>query len=102
MYIKGYISGRAKYDYRLFGAKVADMMDKDAVKDLIDEFKSGLIAKATNGDISEKDYKRFRDTLLNIQELKTAFHSLLRVITQQAILEVICKRIILIMPIDEH
>ena len=72
LYIKGYISGRAKYDYRLFGAKVADMMDKDAVKDLIDEFKSGLIAKATNGDISEKDYKRFRDTLLNIQELKNS------------------------------
>ena len=49
---------------------MADMMDKNAIIDLIDEFKSGLLAKATNGDISEKDYKRFRDTLMKVPELK--------------------------------
>ena len=49
---------------------MADMMDKNAIIDLIDGFKSGLLAKATNGDISEKDYKRCRDTLMKVPELK--------------------------------
>ena len=61
LYIKEYISGREVYDYRFYGVDVADKMDKNAIRDLIDEFKSGLIAKATNGDMSEKDYKRCRD-----------------------------------------
>lgn len=70
LYVKQYISGRAVYGYRLCGADVADMMDKNAIIDLVDEFKSGLLAKATNGDISEKDYKRCRDTLMKVPELK--------------------------------
>lgn len=70
LFIKEYISGRAVYDYRLFGVDVANMMDSRSIIDLIDEFKSGLIAKATNGDISEKDYKRCRDTLMNVPALK--------------------------------
>lgn len=70
LYVKQYISGRAKYDYRLCGADVADMMDKNAIIDLIDEFKSGLLAKATSGDMSEKDYQRCRDTLIKVPELK--------------------------------
>lgn len=70
LYVKQCISGRAVYGYRLCGADVADMMDKNAIIDLIDEFKSGLLAKATNGDISEKDYKRCRDTLMKVPELK--------------------------------
>ncbi len=70
LYIKEYVSGREVYDYRFYGADVADKMDKNAIRDLIDEFKSGLIAKATNGDMSEKDYKRCRDTLMQVPELK--------------------------------
>lgn len=70
LYVKQYISGRAEYGYRLYGADVADMMEKEAIRDLIDEFKSGLIAKATDGDIAEKEYKRCRDTLMNVPELK--------------------------------
>ena len=50
---------------------MADKMDKNAIRDLIDEFKSDLIAKATNGDMLEKDYKRCRDILMQIPELKT-------------------------------
>lgn len=71
LYIKEYISGREVYDYRLYGVDVADKMDKNAIRDLIDEFKSDLIAKATNGDMLEKDYKRCRDILMQIPELKT-------------------------------
>ncbi len=70
LYVKEYISGRELYSYRLFGADVADKMDKNAIIDLIDEFKSGLIAKATNGEMSEKDYKRCRDILMRVPELK--------------------------------
>ena len=40
LYVKQRISGRAEYGYRLCGEDVADMMDKDAIKDLSDEFKS--------------------------------------------------------------
>ena len=47
LYIKEYISGREVYDYRFYGVDVADKMDKNAIRDLIDEFKSGLIAKAS-------------------------------------------------------
>lgn len=71
LYIKEYISGREVYDYRFYGVDVADKMDKNAIRDLIDEFKSGLIAKATNGDMSEKDYKRCRDILMQVPELKS-------------------------------
>lgn len=71
LYVKQYISGRAEYGYRLCGADVADMMDKSAIIDLIDEFKSGLLAKATNGDMLEKDYKRCRDILMKVPELKS-------------------------------
>ena len=70
LYIEQYISGRAIYSYRLYGVDVADMMDKNAIIDLIDEFKSGLIAKATSGDMPEKDYKRCRDILMQVPELK--------------------------------
>lgn len=71
LYVCGYISGREKYGYRIYGVDVADKMDKNAIRDLIDEFKSGLIAKATNGDMSEKDYKRCRDILMQVPELKS-------------------------------
>ena len=70
LYIKEYISGRNVYGYRFYGVDVADKMDKDAIRDLIDEFKSGLIAKATDGDMLEKDYKRCRDILMQVPELK--------------------------------
>lgn len=70
LYIKQYVSGHAVYGYRLCGADVAELMEKNAVIDLIDEFKSGLLAKATNGDMDEKDYKRCRDTLMKVPELK--------------------------------
>lgn len=70
LYIKEYVSGRAVYAYRLCGAEVAVLMDNNAIIDLIDEFKSGLIAKATDGNIDEKEYKRCRDTLLQIPQLK--------------------------------
>lgn len=70
LYIKQYVSGHAVYGYRLCGADVAELMEKNVVIDLIDEFKSGLLAKATNGDMDEKDYKRCRDTLMKVPELK--------------------------------
>lgn len=70
LYVKQRISGRAEYGYRLCGVDVVEMMEKDAIKDLVDEFKSGLIAKATNGDIDEKEYKRCRDILMKVPELK--------------------------------
>ena len=78
LYVKQYISGRAVYSYRLCGADVADMMEKNAILDLIDEFKSGLLAKATNGDISDKDYKRCRDILMNVPGLKANIPSFIR------------------------
>lgn len=33
-------------------------MDRKNVLDLIDEFKSGLLSQATDGNLSEPDYKR--------------------------------------------
>ena len=38
--------------------------------DVIDGFKSGLMSKATNGDIDEAEYKRHRDILMKVPELK--------------------------------
>lgn len=70
LYVKNYISGRAEYGYRLCGAEVVELMDKNTIIDLIDEFKIGLVAKATNGDISEKDYKRCRDIIMQVPQLK--------------------------------
>lgn len=70
LYVKNYLSGRAVYGYRLYGVDVAEMMENEAIRDLIDEFKSGLIAKATDGDMVEKEYKRCRDTLMNVPQLK--------------------------------
>lgn len=70
LYVKEHISGRAVYGYRVCGAEVAGQMDNEAIIDLIDEFKSGLISKATDGTIDEKEYKRCRDTLLQIPQLK--------------------------------
>ncbi len=78
LYIKQRISGRAEYGYRLCGADVVNMMNKDAIKDLIDEFKSGLIAKATNGDLDEREYKRCRDILLKVPELKEHIPSFIK------------------------
>lgn len=78
LYVKEYISGREVYRYRLFGVDVVDKMEKEAIIDLIDEFKSGLIAKATNGDILEKDYKRFRDILMQVPELKIHIPSFIK------------------------
>ena len=69
LYVKQRISGRAEYGYRLCGVDVVEMMEKDAIKDLVDEFKSGLIAKATNGDIDEKEYKRSLDRLFRETEM---------------------------------
>ena len=102
LYIKEYISGREVYDYRFYGVDVADKMDKNAIRDLIDEFKSGLIAKATNGDMSEKDYKRCRDILMQVPELNHIYLHLLKVIIRQTIFVVICKHITNIMQIDVH
>jgi serine/threonine-protein kinase len=70
LYVKQYISGREEYGYRLNGADVASMMDNGAIIDTIENFKSGLISKATNGDMDENEYKRCRDILMNIPKLK--------------------------------
>lgn len=51
-------------------SKNDEMMDKDVIKNLIDKFKRGLIAEATNGNIDEKEYKSSRDTLMKVPELK--------------------------------
>ena len=53
-------------------------MDNLKIKDLIDEFKSGLIAKATNGDLDEREYKRCRDILLKVPELKEHIPSFIK------------------------
>jgi len=78
LYVRQYISGREVYSYRFFGVGVVDKMDKNAISDLIDEFKSGLIAKATSGDMSEKDYKRCRDILMQVPELKEHIPSFIK------------------------
>lgn len=78
LYVKEQISGRSNYGYRMCGLENADKMDNKAIIDLIDEFKSGLIAKATDGDIEDKDYKRCRDTLLKIPKLKDALPAFIK------------------------
>jgi hypothetical protein len=60
LYVKQYISGREEYGYRLNGADVASMMDNGAIIDTIENFKSGLISKATNGDMDENEYRYYR------------------------------------------
>lgn len=102
LYIKEYISGREVYDYRFYGVDVADKMDKNAIRDLIDEFKSGLIAKATNGDMSEKDYKRCRDILMQVPELKSHIPAFIKSNHSANDFVVICKHITNIMQIDVH
>ena len=41
----------------LYGADVTNMMEKEAIRDLIDEFKSGLIAKVQLGILLRKNIK---------------------------------------------
>ena len=45
-------------------------MDRKNVLDLIDEFKSGLLSQATDGNLSEPDYKRMRESLFSIPEIQ--------------------------------
>jgi len=45
-------------------------MNKDELIDLIDACKSGLLSKATNGDMDKEDYKYYRETLLNVPYFK--------------------------------
>ena len=70
LYPKEQVSGRDIYGWRLCSAEVIDEITKDTLLDLIDEFKSGLISKATDGDIDEMEYKRCRDILMKVPELK--------------------------------
>lgn len=70
LYVKEQISGRDVFGWRVCGVRVVNEMTKDTIIDLIDEFKSGLISKATDGDIDEAEYKRCRDVLLKVPELK--------------------------------
>lgn len=70
LYPKEKISGRDVYSWRVCGAAVVDQMSSDALVDLVDEFKGGLIAKATDGNIDEAEYKRCRDILMKVPELK--------------------------------
>ncbi len=70
LYSKEKISGRDIYGWRLCDVEIVDEMSKDVLLDLIDEFKSGLISKATDGDIDEAEYKRCRNILMKVPELK--------------------------------
>ena len=70
LYPKEKISGRDVYSWRLCGVNVVDKMSSEILVDLVDEFKSGLIAKATDGSIDEAEYKRCRDILIKVPELK--------------------------------
>lgn len=70
LYSKEKISGRNVYGWRLCGVEVVNEMSKEALVDLIDGFKSGLMSKATNGDIDEAEYKRRREILMKVPELK--------------------------------
>ncbi len=45
-------------------------MKKNELSDLIDEFKSGLLAKATDGDIDDAVYKNYRKILLDRIQIK--------------------------------
>ena len=69
LYPKKKITGRDVYSWRLCGVAVADKMSSEALVDLVGEFKSGLIAKATDGDIDESEYKRCRDILMKEPKL---------------------------------
>lgn len=69
LYAEKVISGRAAYGYRLCGAEVVDQMDDKALIELIESFKSGLLSKATDGDMDEKEYDRCRNILLKAQQL---------------------------------
>lgn len=53
-------------------------MDKKETLALIDEFKSGLLSKATGGDLSEPEYKRMRDSLLAIPEISDHIPQLIK------------------------
>jgi len=69
-YSKEKISGRDVYGWRTCGVEVVNEMSNEALLDLIDEFKSGMLSKATNGDIDEAEYKRCRDILMKVPKLK--------------------------------
>ena len=56
LYIKEYISGREVYDYRFYGVDVADKMDKNAIRDLIDEFKNSPAYVIGVKDIMDTEY----------------------------------------------
>lgn len=70
-YSKEIISGRDVYGWRPCGVSVINEMSNETILDLIDDFKGGLISKATSGDIDEAEYKRCRDILMKVPKLKS-------------------------------
>ena len=66
LYPASKVSGRDVYGWRF-----CDMeeLEKKALIELIDAFKSGLLSKATSGDMDENDYKQYRDRLLEDPQL---------------------------------
>ena len=78
LYVEKEISGRAAYGYRLCGAEVVDQMDDKALIDLIELFKSGLLSKATNGDMDESEYTRCRNILLKVPKLTDLIPSFIK------------------------
>lgn len=53
-------------------------MNKKEILELIDEFKSGLLSKATNGDLPDHEYKRMREQLLSLPSVKDHIPSFIK------------------------
>lgn len=70
LYPKEMISGRYVYAWRACGENVVNEMSKEALIDLAERFKFGLLAKATNGDIDEREYERCRKILMNVTQIE--------------------------------
>ena len=66
LYPESKVSGRDVYGWRLCDM---EKLEKKALIELIDAFKSGLLSKATSGDMDENDYKQYRDRLLEDPQL---------------------------------
>lgn len=54
------------------------LMNKKEILELIDEFKSGLLSKATNGDLPDHEYKRMREQLLSLPSVKDHIPSFIK------------------------
>lgn len=66
-------------------------MTKTELTDMLDEYKMGLLSKATDGTIDDKYYSQTRNALLENVSMKNRFQNLSEAAGLQMSLEDICR-----------